>query len=87
MTKGGARQGAGRKHTPEHLKKVPFNTKLPRWLRDWLTDSEREKSGPVLIEEALRKVHKLAPPTEESGNPVLTATVSGGSYNDRMIVG
>lgn len=59
---GGKREGAGRKPTPEHLKKVPFNTKLPRWLRDWLTDPEREKSAPVLIEEALRKVHKLAPP-------------------------
>jgi hypothetical protein len=59
---GGKREGAGRKPTPEHLKKVPYNTKLPRWLRDWLTVLEREKSGPVLIEEALRKVHKLDPP-------------------------
>jgi hypothetical protein len=59
---GGAREGAGRKHAPEHLKKVPYNTKLPQWLRDWLTAPEREKSGPVLIEEALRKMHKLRPP-------------------------
>lgn len=59
---GGKREGAGRKPTPKHLKKVPFNTKLPCWLRDWLTDPEREKSGPVLIEEAIREVHKLAPP-------------------------
>lgn len=62
---GGKREGAGRKPVPEHLKKVPFNTKLPRWLRDWLTDPARQKSGPVLIEEALRKVHKLAPPESD----------------------
>lgn len=59
---GGRREGAGRKPAPEHLKKVPYNTKLPHWLREWLTDPAREKSGPVLIEEALRKVHKLRPP-------------------------
>lgn len=59
---GGRREGAGRKPVPEHLKKVPYNTKLPQWLREWLTDPAREKSGPVLIEEALRKVHKLRPP-------------------------
>ena len=68
---GGKREGAGRKPAPEHLKKVPFNTKLPKWLRDWLVSPERDKSGPVLIEEAVRKVHKLTPPpTAESGeNP------------------
>ena len=63
---GGAREGAGRKPAPEHLKKVPYNTKLPQWLRDWLTAPEREKSGLVLIEDALRKVHKLRPPAEEA---------------------
>lgn len=64
---GGKREGAGRKPAPEHLKKMPFNTKIPKWLRDWLVAPEREKSAPVLIEEALRKVHKLTPPTVESG--------------------
>jgi hypothetical protein len=62
MMSGGKREGAGRKSAPEHLKKVPFNTKLPKWLRAWLTAPEREKSAPVLIEEALRKLHKLTPP-------------------------
>lgn len=62
---GGKREGAGRKPAPEHLKKVPYNTKLPRWLRDWLTDPSREASGPVLIEEAIRKAHKLRPPEGE----------------------
>ena len=59
---GGAREGAGRKPAPEHLKKVPYNTKLPQWLRDWLTAPEREKSGPLFIEEALRMVQMLRPP-------------------------
>ena len=62
---GGKREGAGRKPALEHLKKVPYNTKLPRWLRDWLTDPARESSGPVLIEEALKKAHKLRPPEGE----------------------
>ena len=65
MSRGGKREGAGRKPAPEHLKKVPYNTKLPRWLRDWLTDPAREASGPVLIEEALKKAHKLRPPEGE----------------------
>lgn len=59
---GGKREGAGRKPAPEHLKKVPFNTKLPQWLKDWLTSPDRDKSAPVLIEDALRKAHKLSPP-------------------------
>ena len=62
---GGKREGAGRKPVPEHLKKVPFNTKLPAWLKAWLTADEREKSAPVLIEEALCQVHKLTPPKDE----------------------
>lgn len=59
---GGKREGAGRKPVPVHLKKVPYNTKLPQWLKDWLTDPKREKSGPMLIEIALRESHKLEPP-------------------------
>ncbi len=62
---GGKRAGAGLKPAPEHLKKVPFNTKLPKWLRDWLTAPERDKSGPVLIEEALSQAHKLKPPPKK----------------------
>ena len=59
---GGRRERAGRKPAPAHLKKVPYNTKLPQWLRDWLTDPAREKSGPVLIEVALREAYHLVPP-------------------------
>lgn len=58
---GGRREGAGRKPSPPHLKKVPYNTKLPQWLRDWLTDPRREKSGPVLIEVALRETYNIDP--------------------------
>ena len=61
---GGKREGAGRKPSPPELKKVPYNTKLPQWLRDWLTGSGREESGPVMIERALRQMYKLKPPTE-----------------------
>jgi len=64
MSRGGAREGAGRKPAPEHLKKVPYNTKLPRWLRDWLTGLAREESGPVMIEKAVRWMYKLKPPAE-----------------------
>lgn len=63
---GGKREGAGRKPVPEHLKKVPYNTKLPRWLKDWLTDPGREKSGPMLIEIALRETYKLEPPERKA---------------------
>jgi hypothetical protein len=45
---------------------VPYNTKLPRWLREWLTAPERDESGPVMIEKALRRMYKLRPPEEEA---------------------
>ena len=61
---GGARKGAGRKPSPCNLKKVPYNTKLPGWLRDWLTRPEREESGPVAIEKALTTIYKLEKPEE-----------------------
>jgi len=64
MPPGGARQGAGRKPAPAELKKVPYNTKLPQWLRDWLADPAREDSGPVMIELALCKMYKLRPPDD-----------------------
>lgn len=60
--KGGRRAGAGRKPLPAGLKKVPYATKLPQWLKDWLTSGDREKSGAVLIEQALRAQHGLVPP-------------------------
>ena len=64
MSKGGAREGAGRKPVPKHLRKVPYNTKLPQWLRDLLTGREREENGPVVIEKELPRMYKLRPPKE-----------------------
>ena len=66
MSRGGAREGAGRNPAPKHMKKVPYNTKLPQWLRDWLTGPEREESGPVMIEMALCRMYKLKPPAKAS---------------------
>ena len=60
MTAGGKRKGAGRKPAPESLKKVQLGLKLPQWLIDWL-DSQTE-SRAVVIEDALRRRHKLEPP-------------------------
>jgi hypothetical protein len=68
VSRGGAREGAGRNTAQEHLKKVPYNTKLPQWLRDWLTGPEREESGPVMIEKALRRMYKLRPPCVQERN-------------------
>lgn len=62
---GGKRAGSGVKKgqvlVPPHLKKVGVYIKLPQWLADWL--GEHKGQRPVLIEEALCKVHKLKPPT------------------------
>ncbi len=63
--RGGKREGSGRKPAPAALKKVTYNTKLPQWLRDWLTGPEREESGPVMIEKALCKMYKLRAPKVE----------------------
>jgi len=57
---GGKREGAGRKPSPPELLKVPVSIKLPRWLIEWM-DSQPE-SRAVLIENAIRKQHKLKPP-------------------------
>ena len=57
---GGARKGAGRKPAPPELKKIPVGVKLPRWLVEWMR--EQPESQAVLIEEALKKRHKLKPP-------------------------
>jgi hypothetical protein len=57
---GGKREGAGRKPSPPELLKVPVSIKLPRWLIEWM-DAQPE-SRAVLIENAMRKQHKLKPP-------------------------
>jgi hypothetical protein len=57
---GGPREGAGRKPSPANLKKNMISIKLPQWLLDWM--AEQNESRAVLIEEALKKVHKLKEP-------------------------
>jgi len=61
MSKGGARKGAGRPALPDNERKAGVYVKLPPWLIAWL-DAQLE-SRAVLIEKALRRVHKLKPPT------------------------
>ena len=53
-------RGAGRKPSPPELKKIPVGMKLPRWLVEWMR--AQPESQAVLIEEALKKRHKLKPP-------------------------
>jgi hypothetical protein len=58
---GGERKGAGRKPSPQELKKkIPVGVKLPRWLVEWMR--AQPESQAVLIEDALKKRHKLKPP-------------------------
>lgn len=57
---GGKRAGAGRPPLDPRMVKVPVGYKLPRWLVDWMRD--QPESQAVLIEEALKKRHKLKPP-------------------------
>jgi len=59
--KDGARKGAGRPALPDNERKAGVYIKLPPWLIVWL-DAQPE-SRAVLIEKALRRVHKLKPPT------------------------
>ena len=57
---GGKREGAGRKPAPPMLKKEPISLKLPRWLIEWMDDQQESRA--VLIEDALKRRHKLKPP-------------------------
>jgi len=57
---GGERKGAGRKPAPTELKKIPVGMKLPRWLVEWMR--AQPESQAVLIEDALKRRHKLKPP-------------------------
>ena len=47
-----------------HLRKVPYSTRIPLWLRDWLAAPDRQESGSVMIELALRKMFKAKPPKD-----------------------
>ena len=55
---------AGAPRKPPALVKVPVSLKLPRWLLAWM-DTQPE-SRAVLIEDALKRRHKLKPPDPEA---------------------
>lgn len=57
MGRGGKRKGAGRKPVDELLKKVPYSTKLPRWLVEWLR--KQKPNAATIIEDAVSKEHDL----------------------------
>jgi len=80
MSQGGKREGAGRPQIDPQMVKVPVGYKLPRWLVDWL----RAQDVPAahLIENALRKQHKLkAPNAEVSGAGTASAGLPGWQAN------
>jgi hypothetical protein len=56
-------KNVGRPQASPELKKMPISIKLPKWLLDWL-DSQ-DVSRAVLIEDALRSVHKIDPPENQ----------------------
>jgi len=57
---GGARVGAGAPKKPRDLVKTQIGLKLPTWIVAWLR--EQPESASVLIEQALRAQHGIAPP-------------------------
>lgn len=59
---GGQRVGAGRPPIDPQLLKVPVGYKLPRWLVDWLR--AQDEPAAQLIEDALRRRHKIKPPEQ-----------------------
>ena len=69
MSSGGRREGAGRPPIDPRMVKVPVGYKLPRWLVEWLR--EQDEPAAQLIEDALRRRHKLKPPAEVDILPAL----------------
>ena len=64
MSQGGKREGAGRPPIDPQIIKVPVGYKLPRWLVEWLR--EQDTPAAQLIEDALRKQHKLKAPNGQA---------------------
>lgn len=63
MRQGGKREGAGRKPAPPLLKKTARSVKLPEWLWLWM-DEQPNTNRALLIEYAMRSVHKITPPSD-----------------------
>ena len=60
MSRGGKREGSGRKPTPEHLQKQDVHFKVDPWLKAWLLDQPRPQAH--IFIEAVIKAHKLKEP-------------------------
>lgn len=60
MSRGGKREGAGRKPLPDNLKKQPCPIKLEQWIIDDI--DSRPGSRAQVIKEAYIKAHKLKEP-------------------------
>ena len=54
----------GRNKIPAEDKRQGVYIKLPPWLKSWL--QEQGRSQGVVVEEALKKTHKLKEPKKES---------------------
>lgn len=62
--RGGSRARAGRNKVPEIERKVPFNTRLPLWVKQWLVSADREESAARLVLLAIIGTYKLKQPKE-----------------------
>lgn len=62
VSRGWKREGAGLPPIDPKMVKVPVGYKIPRWLVDWLRS--QDVPAAQLIEDALRRRHKLKPPAD-----------------------
>ena len=62
MGRGGKRKGAGRKPLPEEMKKQAFSTKLPGWLKEWM--SFQPESNGAMITAAMKEKYNLKEPKQ-----------------------
>ena len=65
--RGGKRPGAGRPPAPTELKKRMISIRLPEWLLIWM-DKKPDTNRAVLIEDALKAVHNIEPPSDNWKN-------------------
>ena len=61
MTKGGKREGAGRKKKPDHLKRLPVGIRLPKWM---IKQLKGEGEIGYQIEELILKYGSLKKPDD-----------------------
>ena len=64
MSKGGKREGAGRKPLPEAIKRQPCPVKLPQWIIDDIDSHPGSRAA--VLEAAYIKAHKLKEPKKDN---------------------